>query len=270
MQDLQPDNSGGSAMESALDNQGVFDRLHRVAEMMATAKLVPEHLQGSVGDCFMVVQQAYRWRMDPFAVAQKTFVVSGKLGYEGQLVAAVVNSRAPIVGRLSYEYDGSGENRSVTVSGTLEGDQQPRKLTVRLGDVQTGNKNWTTNTDQMLAYRGARDWARRHTPEVILGVYTQDELEEMRGGERRERDVTPASRQTTEPERPALPAYEQTRFDENLGKWQQAVEAGKTTPEEIVAKVESKYQLTEEQRQQILNLGQETAEGDPIENGEEA
>ena len=27
----------------------------------------------------------------------------------------------------------------------------------------------------MLAYRGARQWARRHMPEVLLGIYTDDE-----------------------------------------------------------------------------------------------
>lgn len=261
----QPDNAAPTM--AALNDQHVFDRMYRMAELMAAAKLVPEHLQGSTGDCFMVVQQAYRWQMDPFAVAQKTFVVSGKLGYEGQLVAAVVNSRAPIVGRLAYHYDGSGDDRTVTVSGTLEGERQARTLTIRLGDVRTANKNWSSNTDQMLAYRAARDWARRHTPEVILGVYTQDELEEMRG-ERRERDVTPAA-QPAEQERPALPAYSQDRFNENFPKWRDAVEAGKKTAEQILAMVESRGTLTEEQRQQILGLGmvsggQQAAEGDLV------
>jgi hypothetical protein len=36
--------------------------------------------------------QAAQWGMNPFAVAQKTHVVNGTLGYEAQLVNAVVSS----------------------------------------------------------------------------------------------------------------------------------------------------------------------------------
>ena len=237
---------------AALNDHNVFDRMYRMAELMANAKLIPEHLQKSTGDCFMVVQQAYRWQMDPFAVAQKTFVVSGKLGYEGQLVAAVVNSRAPIVGRLNYEHHGQGDDRGVTVSGTLEGESKARTLTIRLGDVKTGNKNWQQIGDQMLAYRGARDWARRHTPEVILGVYTHDELEDMRSGDRREaRDVTPPP---SELPRGELPAYPQQSLDQNLDKWRAAIEAGKTTAEAIIQKVETKGTLSDDQKRVIRNL----------------
>jgi hypothetical protein len=41
----------------------------------------------------MVIQQAVRWQMDPFAVAQECSVIQGKLMHSGKLVAAVVNAR---------------------------------------------------------------------------------------------------------------------------------------------------------------------------------
>ena len=50
----------------------------KLAEIMASAKLVPVGLQKSVADCLMVVQQAVRWQMDPFAVAQECSVISGQ------------------------------------------------------------------------------------------------------------------------------------------------------------------------------------------------
>ena len=64
----------------------------RLAEMMSTGKLVPAHLQKSPGDCLMVVELAMRFRMSPFAVAQCTSVIQGKLMLEGKLVAAAINS----------------------------------------------------------------------------------------------------------------------------------------------------------------------------------
>jgi hypothetical protein len=36
---------------------------------------------------------------------------------------------------------------------------------------------WTTQLDQQLAYHGARVWARRYAPEVMLGVYAPEEME---------------------------------------------------------------------------------------------
>jgi 3-hydroxymyristoyl/3-hydroxydecanoyl-(acyl carrier protein) dehydratase len=59
---------------------------------MADSKAtVPAHLAGKPADCLAVTMQA-QWGMNPFAVAQKTHVVNGTLGYEAQLVNAVVSS----------------------------------------------------------------------------------------------------------------------------------------------------------------------------------
>src|ERR1700745_3722681 len=92
----------------------------RLAEMMAAARLVPQALQKSAPDCLMVIQQAMRWQMDPFRVAQECSVIQGKLMHSGKLVAAVVNARGNLTQRLSFEYAGEGDNRTITVSGQLQ------------------------------------------------------------------------------------------------------------------------------------------------------
>src|SRR5262245_29231210 len=87
----------------------------KLADMMAGAKLVPAALQKSPADCLMVIQQAIRWDMDPFAVAQECSVIQGKLMHSGKLVAAVVNARGNLTHRLSFEYKGAGDERTITV-----------------------------------------------------------------------------------------------------------------------------------------------------------
>jgi len=154
----------------------------RLAEMMATAKLVPKDLQKSPADCLMVIQQAVRWEMDPFAVAQECSVIQGKLMHSGKLVAAVVNARGGLVDRLSYEYEGEGQNRAIKVSGRLQGEMQARHVTVRLADAKTNNRVWQSQPDQQLMYHGVRVWARRHTPELMLGVYSPEEFDEKTKG----------------------------------------------------------------------------------------
>lgn len=161
-------------------NNSVFEQVQRVARLMAAAQAVPEHLRNKIGDCFLIAAQAFRWRMDPFAVAQHTFVYQGKLGYEGKLVAAVINSDKRIGQRLDYAYSGTKgtPERSVVVTARLRGENKDRCIDGTVKDWKTGNDKWTSMPDQMLAYRGAREWARRHAPEILLGVSTEDEIKE--------------------------------------------------------------------------------------------
>jgi len=150
------------------------------SEMMAKADLLPQHLRGKPADCFRIVAQAARWGMDPFAVADKTSVISGKIMYEGQLTAAVINSRGNLKGRLRYDFEGSAEKPAtlkLTVSGTIQSEDAPRTISLSYSQAKAINRNgqMDKNPEQQMCYIGARIWARRHMPELILGVYGPDE-----------------------------------------------------------------------------------------------
>ncbi|GKW21866.1 hypothetical protein PEC302107_35950 [Pectobacterium araliae] len=183
-----------------------MDKLVRFAELMAQGKTtVPNHLAGKPSDCLAVTMQAAQWGMNPFAVAQKTHVVNGNLGYEAQLVNAVVSSSSLLSSRINYVWDGdwskcSGKNDkshalTVTVFATLKGESEPRSLTISMAQVGVRNSpNWEVDPKQQLAYLAVKRWARLHAPDVLLGVYTPDELEESRPC--MERDITPPAGNT--------------------------------------------------------------------------
>ena len=149
----------------------------KLAELMSKAKLVPQHLQGAPGDCLLIVEQAMRWNASPYAVAQCTSSIKGKLMFEGKLVHAVIESSGAIDGRISYEFSGEGDDRAVTVTATRAGEKSPRSVTVLLRSARTTNEMWVKQPDQMLCYNGVRVWARRWTPGPLLGIYTRDEIE---------------------------------------------------------------------------------------------
>ena len=149
----------------------------RLAEMMSTGRLVPAHLQKSPGDMLMVIEQACRWGMSPFAVAQCTAIVRGRISYEGKLVSAAINASGVLQGRLDYEFSGEGATRAVTARGTMRGEDKPREVIVTLASAKTDNEHWKKSPDQMLTYHAARVWARRHAPEVMLGVYSPEEFD---------------------------------------------------------------------------------------------
>lgn len=172
----------------------------QVAELLSRSRVIGDHLRGSVADCFLIVNQARLWRMDPFALAQGTSFIHGKMMYEGKVVAAAIHSVGNLSKRLDYEYEGSGDNRTVTVSGTLRGEDTVRTVVVRIKDARTTNKMWASQPDQQLAYCGARAWARRHVPEVVLAVYAPEDFPEPAM-----RDITPPKVEPPQPP-PATPA----------------------------------------------------------------
>lgn len=195
----QPGATVGTA--AAIFSPEGMDRLVRFATLMADSKAtVPAHLAGKPADCLAVTMQAAQWGMNPFAVAQKTHVVNGTLGYEAQLVNAVVSSSNLLATRLNYKWDGdwskvSGKtdkspSLTVTVWATIKGESEPRTLTISM--AQAGVRNsplWDQDPRQQLAYLCVKRWARLHAPDVLLGVYTPDELQEA--APRVERDITP-------------------------------------------------------------------------------
>jgi hypothetical protein len=164
----------------------------KFAEVMCRADIaLPKHLRGNAGACMAVALQALEWQLSPFAVASKSYAVNGAIAYEAQLIAAVVNTRSGIKGRLRYRYDGSGNDLTCTVTGILD-DQECEYTTPPIGSITTKNSPlWKSDPQQQLGYFAARSWARRHCPEVILGVYDRDEAEQFRGPENA-KDVTPS------------------------------------------------------------------------------
>lgn len=158
-------------------DRGAFGQIQRIGAMLAASQLVPVHLQRKAADCALIVAQAFRWRLDPLAVAQRTFVVSGKVGYEGQLIAALVNTSGRTTGNLRYAYSGEGAQRRVTVTARLSAEPEDRTVTGTVAAWATRNERWREDPDAMLRYRGAREWARAHMPEVLLGIVAEEELD---------------------------------------------------------------------------------------------
>ena len=205
------------AINQILNNEQQITRLQRLAEIMATAQVtVPDGIRGNVGDCFMICVQAHVWNMSPFAVAQKTFTVKGKIGYEAQLVSAVITRHA-LKDKPKFAYsDGwekvlnkftttknNGKEYTVSnwkpqdenglyvdISATLKSEDQPRTMRVYLSQAYPRQSSiWSTDPKQQLAYTAIKKFARLHCPECILGVMDSDDIETVP-----EKDVTPKDR----------------------------------------------------------------------------
>lgn len=181
------DNMGGIAFT----NMAEVMEFSKLMSLAGTA--VPKHLRGNPGGCLAVTIQALEWRSSPFAVANKSYEVNDRIAYEAQLVHAVIEARAPLKERLRYKYDGEGPTLKCTVIGHFKGETDPVDLeTPMFKDLKVKNSPlWTSDPKQQFAYYGARAFARRFCPDVLLGIYTEEELKDAGGTAETAVDITP-------------------------------------------------------------------------------
>ena len=168
--------------------------------------------------------QAMQWGMNPHAVAQKTHLVNGVLGYEAQLVNAVIASSKrhswPLslslrrrLGALHQDSRGHRGKHGKTVNtmspSVYEAGQMrtksgyssrsarfcavnqksPGGATLSLWSRHVILLLWVSNPKQQIAYLGVKYWARLYCRKSS-GVYSPDEVEQ-----RPEREINPAPAQ---------------------------------------------------------------------------
>lgn len=270
---LAPASASASAGALLMD-MAAMERLERIAELMASGKAtVPQHLRGSKGDCFAVALQSMQWGMNPFAVAQKTHMTqSGALGYEAQLISAVVTESGAVDGDPEYEFLGDWdkilgkvEERKSDKGGKyyvanwqksdeaglgvicrlrLRGESTPREMKVMLSQCYPRfSTQWATDPKTQITYVAIRKWSRVHKPGVILGVYTPEELQGSQEIHMGMAEEVPHA---------ATAPYSQEQFEKNFPIWRAAIEAGKKTAAQVIDTVQTKAPLTPEQQQAIL------------------
>lgn len=205
-------------LQPMLDS-GRFEHFQRAAKALMHSTLLNPSVRGSAPEeCFsnlmMVFDLSDRWKLPALSIAQCIAIVHGKVVYEGKLIAAMLTASLGV--RLHYHYTGERGTDSYRVFvadrdwadlseedlAKVAPDRYPRGWRVIDGSVgdwktygkdgRTANPAWTGAAQRnQLSYRGSREWARLYEPAQLLGVYGDDELDDMQVRMERARDVTP-------------------------------------------------------------------------------
>lgn len=162
-----------------------LDTVMEFAKAMAVSDIaIPKHLRGNAGACMAVTLQAYEWGVSPLAAMNKSYSVNDRLAYESQLVHAIILARAPIKGRLKTEYTGEGPMRKCKVWAVLRDEiaMEPGEIvsweSPLFKDIKPKNSPlWVNDPDMQQFYWTSRAFARRHFPDVLLGIYEREEIE---------------------------------------------------------------------------------------------
>lgn len=277
-----------------------FDRVQSFAKLMSTGSVsVPKHLRGNMGDCMAITIQALGWRMNPFAVAQKTHLSqSGALGYEAQLVSAILVSTGAIKEEPEYvaigdwsqvlgkveerqgkaRPDGSEggkwfaatytkkdeEGLGVIVRATLASGSK-RELTVMMSQAYPRfSTQWATDPFQQLCYLAVRKWARLNSPGSVLGVYTPEELDAGPVPEKFMGNADVVGAPPPPPPAPKTedkPAFTEAHLKERAAKIGEFYAKGKTA-DEIVAFYSAKSTVSPEMAKRIRDMDPKAAAQD--------
>lgn len=177
--------------------------------MCRSAEMLPEHLRQKPALCLAVLMRATHWGFDPFALANETYQAKqgGVIGYQAKVFIAALRTCAGI--QLKYDFEGDikvdmspfmSANKRKIADRTASGDRKVTAWALVDGERleyetpildEIGVKNsplWHNDPDQQLRYYAARGWARIHRPDVMMGVFADDEVREM---DRVVKDITP-------------------------------------------------------------------------------
>lgn len=206
--------------------EGSFALLQRQATMLAASTMVPKEYQNNVPNCGVALELSYRMGVSWFAVMQNLDVIYGRPSWRGSFVAGLVTNSGrytPLQFKiettgpektveLEIEYwAGYGDNRKkqtkkvpYTYTPTrctawardratgevVEGPPVSYDMAIQEGWVAKDGSKWLTEMRElMLRYRGASFFGKLYVSDLMNGMPTTEELDDMQPSGMR--DVTP-------------------------------------------------------------------------------
>ena len=225
-----------------------LDEALKFADFLAASDIVPKDFQKKPANILVAVQWGMELGLQPMQAMQSIAVINGRPSLWGDAVIALVRS-SPLC-EYVYETD-DGETASCRVKRVGE-DEQTR--TFSMSDAQqAGLKGkqgpWAQYPKRMRQMR-ARSFALRDVfPDVLRGMPMAEEVQDI--PTERELNQTHA-RKAEEPK--VLPAYPDSKLEENAEKWRGMIAQNRTSPEHLLANLTSKYVVTPEQEERIRAL----------------
>ncbi len=180
----------------------------------------------AMANCLIALNMSNRMGADPLMIMQNLYLIEGRPAWSSTFIIAGINSCGRF-GTLNFEFTELGNRDIQYQTSTGYGDRKQTfdkvanvdefSCVAWAIDKATGNKvesspitlelaikegwyfkngsKWPTMARQMAMYRAAAFFGRIYAPEVTMGIYTKDEVEDFTEA----RDVTPPRQQDNQP-----------------------------------------------------------------------
>ena len=172
--------------------------------------------QNAAANCLIALNMANRMGYDPLMIMQNLHIIEGRPAWSSQFIIAAINAcgkfsplRFEIMnhGMTDVEYietyweNKKKQTRQIktqienvscvawaiekATGERIESAKIDMVMAVKEGWYQKNGSKWQTMPDQMLRYRAAAFFGRIYAPEILMGIYSADEVRDFV-------DVTPA------------------------------------------------------------------------------
>lgn len=234
-----------------------LDEAMQFSKMIAESDICPKDFKGNAGNVLVAVQMGAELGIPPLQALQNIAVINGRPSIWGDALPALARNHP------KFEYiDETFDDRTMTATCKIKRRGEPEQVyTFSQADAQQAGLwgkqgTWQTYPKRMLKMR-ARAWGIRDVfADALKGLQVAEEVMDYR----EPRDMGNAER-TDKPQEPAaLPHYPDDQLSVYLPRWEELILKGVKTPEDVIATVESRYILTDEQKEQIRNIGSQPAQ----------
>ena len=170
--------------------------LEMAAKVFASSGFAPQNFQGNVPNCMIALDMANQLQMNVLTLMQQLYIINGRPAISTALANSLFNMQlgrayTPIQivrgvdGTIKYGNEQIPNHWAIAVTRdrvTGEKFESP-KVSVQTAFkngwyTKTGSK-WQTLPELMCGYRATAFLVRTHFPQVLLGMYFQDEVEDF-------------------------------------------------------------------------------------------
>lgn len=178
--------SGNSALSVFADSAS-FNTALRMSQCLATSTVVPREYQNNVGNCMIAIEMASRINTSPMMVMQNLYIVNGRPAWSSQWIIAMINSSRRYKTELQFEFGHDQADGGLSCRAWAEdyaghkvyGPKISLKMANDEGWTTKNGSKWKTMPDVMIQYRAASFFGRMNCPDMIMGIYSQEEVLDM-------------------------------------------------------------------------------------------
>lgn len=170
---------------SVFSGEDNFKNAMKMAEQLAKSDMIPAVYKGKPENCIIALELSNRLKLSPFLVMQNMYIVQGKPSWSSSFIISCINGSGRFTGPLKFEMDANRTKcRAWAIEKTtgekLVGPLITMEMAQSEGWLNKNGSKWKTMPELMLRYRAAAFFGRLYCPEIINGMLTDDEAQDVR------------------------------------------------------------------------------------------
>ena len=169
---------------SVFANADSFQLACRMADALSKSTIVPKSYQGNTSNCMIAIEMASRINTSPMMVMQNLYIVNGTPAWSSQWIIAMINNSKRYKTELKFDMKFGPDGRPISCTAWAEdyngnmvvGPTITMEMAEREGWLSKSGSKWKTMPEVMIRYRAASIFGRLNCPDMIMGIYSQEEV----------------------------------------------------------------------------------------------